>query len=538
MQREVFMSEMIIQSLPYLAPPLLGAMIGYVTNYIAIRMLFRPLRAWRIFGLRVPLTPGIIPSRRQELAQRIGDMVGSHLVTAEEVAGALQKPGFQGELRQAVAGKLGALLDRDLGPLAELVPDKFKERFRELTQTLRWKALRALFEYLESQPFRVRLETWLQEKEEDLLAKEPAHMLGALQRAALERHLRRKAAGWLQSEKVARQAGQLVDEQLQKLLESDRPLREFVPRELLEGARQWIEEELPALVERLLTLLQDTEVRQRIAERASEALAEFTASLGMMGGLVSAFLTPDKIARYLPGLLDRAAQEIECCLAEEQNRRRVVEVVRERLELLLEKSPATLLAGMSCGRIARLRRFVRARVVVALRSDTAGKAVETLVDRLLDPLRQRPLGQLLADMLPPGGLPVARRALHERLLHGLCSPAARQAVDRELANLVETLVFQRPLGRLSARMSSEVRLELEDGLTAQLGEMLCREVPPLVDSLNVRHMVEDKINSLDILAVEGLLLGIMQEQFKYINLFGALLGGIIGAMNLLFISAF
>jgi uncharacterized membrane protein YheB (UPF0754 family) len=51
-------------------------------------------------------------------------------------------------------------------------------------------------------------------------------------------------------------------------------------------------------------------------------------------------------------------------------------------------------------------------------------------------------------------------------------------------------------------------------------------------------MVEDKINSLDILAVEGLLLGIMQEQFKYINLFGALLGGIIGAMNLLFISAF
>jgi uncharacterized membrane protein YheB (UPF0754 family) len=63
-------------------------------------------------------------------------------------------------------------------------------------------------------------------------------------------------------------------------------------------------------------------------------------------------------------------------------------------------------------------------------------------------------------------------------------------------------------------------------------------VPPLVDSLNVRRMVEDKINSLDILAVEGLLLGIMQEQFKYINLFGALLGGIIGAMNLLFISAF
>jgi uncharacterized membrane protein YheB (UPF0754 family) len=532
------MSEMIVKSLPYLAPPLLGAMIGYVTNYIAIRMLFRPLKAWRIFGLRVPLTPGIIPSKRDELARRIGDMVGSHLVTAEEVAGALQKESFQAELHQAVAGKLGGLIDRELGPLADLVPEKFKNRFRELTETLRWKAVKALFEYLESPAFKTRLTGWLQEKEEALLAKEPANMLGAMQRAALERHLRRKAVGWLQSDKVGRQAGLLVDEQLQKLLESDRPLREFVPRDLLESVQQWIEGELPPLLERLLTLLQDPEVRQRIAERAGEALGEFTESLGMMGGLVSAFLTPEKIAKYLPGLLDRAGEEIGRCLAEEQNRKRVAEVVRERFDLLLDKSPAALLSGMSYGRIARLRRFVRARVVVALRAPAAGKAMETLVDRMLDPLRQRTLGQLLTDMLPPGGMSMARRTLHDRLLKGLCSPAARAAVDRELANLVETLVFQRPLGRLSARMSSEVRLELEDGLTAQLSEMLCREVPPLVDTLNVRRMVEDKINSLDILAVEGLLLGIMQEQFKYINLFGALLGGIIGAVNLLLLAGF
>ena len=37
---------------PYLLPPALGAFIGYVTNYIAIRMLFRPLRPWRVPSLR------------------------------------------------------------------------------------------------------------------------------------------------------------------------------------------------------------------------------------------------------------------------------------------------------------------------------------------------------------------------------------------------------------------------------------------------------------------------------------------------------
>ena len=76
----------------HLVPPLLGALIGYVTNYIAIRMLFRPLRPWRLLGMRLPLTPGIIPAKRGELAQRMGEMVGSHLLTADDVRRALEKP--------------------------------------------------------------------------------------------------------------------------------------------------------------------------------------------------------------------------------------------------------------------------------------------------------------------------------------------------------------------------------------------------------------------------------------------------------------
>ncbi len=38
--------------------PLVGAFIGYATNHVAIRMLFRPLKPCRLFGLRLPLTRG------------------------------------------------------------------------------------------------------------------------------------------------------------------------------------------------------------------------------------------------------------------------------------------------------------------------------------------------------------------------------------------------------------------------------------------------------------------------------------------------
>ena len=54
----------------------------------------------------------------------------------------------------------------------------------------------------------------------------------------------------------------------------------------------------------------------------------------------------------------------------------------------------------------------------------------------------------------------------------------------------------------------------------------------MVESLNIQRMVTDKVNGLDLLQLERLLLSIMEEQFKYINLFGALLGFLIGLGNL------
>jgi uncharacterized membrane protein YheB (UPF0754 family) len=62
---------------------------------------------------------------------------------------------------------------------------------------------------------------------------------------------------------------------------------------------------------------------------------------------------------------------------------------------------------------------------------------------------------------------------------------------------------------------------------------MIREVPSLVDSLEIRQMVTVKVDSLDLLRLERLLLSIMEEQFKYINLFGALLGFFIGLANVL-----
>lgn len=67
----------------YIIAPLLGGVIGYITNDIAIRMLFRPHKAKYIMGVHVPFTPGIIPKEKGRIAYAIGGVISENLMNKD-----------------------------------------------------------------------------------------------------------------------------------------------------------------------------------------------------------------------------------------------------------------------------------------------------------------------------------------------------------------------------------------------------------------------------------------------------------------------
>ena len=71
----------------YLSGPIIGAIIGYCTNYVAVKMLFYPRKEIRICGHRLPFTPGAIPKGKPRLAKAVGNIVGKNLFTKEDIKG-------------------------------------------------------------------------------------------------------------------------------------------------------------------------------------------------------------------------------------------------------------------------------------------------------------------------------------------------------------------------------------------------------------------------------------------------------------------
>jgi uncharacterized membrane protein YheB (UPF0754 family) len=518
--------------LPYLLPPLLGALIGYVTNYIAIRMLFRPLRPWRMFGVRLPLTPGIIPAKRGELAQRMGEMVGSHLLTADDVRKTLEKQGFRRELKGAVNVKLGAFLDRQLGPLDTLVPDSYHRRFRDLVATVRTKIVRTVTDYLAGTEFESQLRKFISEKSDILLTRDLESFLTPARYQGLKDHLDNRVTTIMQAPQTAAAVERFVDDRLERLLQSGRPIRELIPGDLVEVFLQHLEKEVPPLLERFGGLLYDPEFRQRLVERSRQGIDGFLDSLGGLAGLLSGFINLDKVYSRIPEFLDKAGEEISRWLREEQTQQQVASLLRERLEGLLDKPLNRFLEKAPYDKVAGARRYLGERAVAVVQSRRTTEMVLVFADKGLQRIKDRSFRSLLDENLPAKSVVRLQQELGDRLLSLARSAEAVAAIDAVIKEKLEHWVFHQPLGRLAERLPADVLEELEESLYRQVGEVLQKEVPQLIETLNIARMVEEKVNQLDILQVEGLLMGVMQEQFKYINLFGAILGFLIGLINL------
>mgnify|MGYP003335489021 FL=1 len=85
--------------LPWIIFPLVGALIGYATNWLAVKMLFRPRKPTGIGPFQFQ---GVVPRRQEALADSIAETVQDELISAKDVAALVQKIATSEDVRQKI----------------------------------------------------------------------------------------------------------------------------------------------------------------------------------------------------------------------------------------------------------------------------------------------------------------------------------------------------------------------------------------------------------------------------------------------------
>ena len=529
--------------LNWVLPLVWGGTIGYLTNALAIRMLFRPLSRKYLFGIPVPLTPGIIPRRRAELARSIGRMVSRELLSAETLRERLESEAFGRTLEVQFRIVREAIARKPLADLAAAVgggrgggetaagqsgaPIDWPHLVRRILEQM----LRRL---VGSRAFIYGVRSLVERLVDDLGARRLRDLVTA------DQFTRLVAGGVLPAltgTAVRAQVAAAVRRWLRRRREQNTPLNRFLTPDTVDLLAELLQRNLPALLEALFTWLRGAEMRRQLEVRGRALLRDILDKLNVMQRMfVTVGQYDESLRERMPEIVTDVIAQAEAASGTPAVQEQIVAAARSALNRWGERGVGELTGDTAEQLDALVDHLVR-RVFDALAGDgpsSGGSPVVRAVEGWYREQEDASVAELAARHLGVQPAAVAD-ALSNLLLAALARPETAGRLAEQIPGMVSGALGD-AAGAGSATVQDVVSVapdtaqELDRFLARRSIAFLSDRLPSLLATVDVEAMVVARIDSLDARAVEQLLLTVMERHLKWVKLFGAVIGAAIGVL--------
>jgi uncharacterized membrane protein YheB (UPF0754 family) len=447
-------------------PPVMGAIIGYVTNAIAIKMLFRPLKEVRVWGIRLPFTPGILPRERHKLALNIGSMVERELFTPEILRKRLQSEDVSRTLQSSIASYTEKMLNT---PASVLLPPESSSE--TISHTARFITF-----VLKSLMYSPSLETIMEKVSDGLID-------------ALDHKSLREILGVETAEKL------------------ELTLSQFIKESIAHSGHKIAEHVMPAadkafasITNSLVEFLMKDEIHQELEIHGRIFLTNAVLKLNVVQRFFISAGQYDKTLREkMPEIIDDLIKQLDALMKDEQTKKRLV--------VFSQKSINKLFASEK--NINQVSSFL-----MGLLSSYIDEPLEDII-KGLNKKDLREAGKKLIEFIRGKSGENFEQRLGQRIDRFI-----EQHKDSTLQNLVS--------------LNTEQKEKIDRFISDKILGITIEKVESLLASIDVKKMVTERIDALDMVRVERIVLDVMDNQLKWINVFGAILGGFIGVFQSVF----
>jgi uncharacterized membrane protein YheB (UPF0754 family) len=439
-------------------PPLMGAIIGYVTNAIAIKMLFRPLKEVRVWGIRLPFTPGILPKERHKLADNIGSMVERELFTPEILRNRLKSEDVARTLQNSVADYTQKILDTPAGELRSPNTARF------LTFVLK--------SIIDSPSL------------EMLMEKISDGIIDALDRKSL-----REILGNEMTENLEKTLAQIIEESITR----SRP-------KIAEHITPVADKTFSSLSNSLIDFLMKDEIHGELEVHGRIFLTNAVYKLNVVQRFFISAGQYDKTLREkMPEIIDDLINQIDALLKDDNTKKRLMIFFQKSINKMFDSEK------------------------------NINQAADFLMG-LLSSYIDEPLADIIKEL--------NKKNLHEagkKLIEFIRSKKSEN-LERIFGKKIDRFIEQQKDVTLSSliHLSIEQKEKIDSFISDKILSIADEKIESLLTSIDVKKMVSERIDSLDMVRVERIVLDVMDNQLKWINVFGAILGGFIGVFQSVF----
>lgn len=488
-----------------IATPFVTGFVGYFTNYLAIKMLFRPhSKKIYTFGWQ-----GVIPKNRKRLASEVSKLVGENLLSEKDFVAALNKEDFQIYLRTSVQRELKDFLSKDFGTVNEILA-KIGIDTKDIVNFFYDKII--VNEKLQESILSILIKKIQQTRIFDYINIEKS--VDSLLKNIL------KEGKW--QEKLIKE----ISAYLNNLILSGVALEDILPENLYNSIVEKSENITVSLLRYIKKISEDKEVKEKIVQKLIE-LKNSSFNSGFFDklklGVLNLFLNEEVIRDIVNSKFPEIMENI---VESEEIRGKITKTIKEKVENILSTPIYKYIEKFNIEDFYALKTSFELKILNFLKSDFLFKKLKYLIVSNKDYLKSLTTGELLNFM----GVDLSEKIDVKILQNSLKDPEVKKAAVDKISSVVKDIKVE----NIYEKISQKVFRGIVDFTTIEINALVQRNAKPVLRTIDIKSIVENKINSLNLYEVEDMLFSFMSEQFKWINILGFILGFIFGSIQVLF----
>ncbi len=503
---------------------ILATVQGYGGAWLAVRMLFRPRRPIKIFGLTI-FPQGMIPRHRDKLATAIGKAVGDELVSQETIIDELfGKEFLQKKIQKVVDSYTEELLSQNHPSLIEALPANIRETVLDAISTLQVKVANHIENVLANEETFETISKFVNHRVDEVLSQRVSETVDDENFIKIIGFLEQRIYAVLKQPAFEKKINDFISRRVDDLSNTDTPLSDLFTGEAIGLIKEKAEEQIEPIVHQLAELATAERTRNQISALIKHEVHDYYEQLPFFKKF---FVSRETLLKDVDDLVnDSLPKRVEETLRGDFFAQEAKGFLNATIDTALARPLPELAGKIAPEQLERLKDQLTRSILSVLQGEQMMKSISAYLTDSLEKLRPHSLGAILQTAHPE-----AEEKLKTMLSRGLLTVLNREEtsniINAVLAKQIEGLLAA-PIGKLSDHISEEKVRQAGKSLTETIISAAKEKLPEAIKEFDIGSVVREKINTYPAEKLEALVMSVAKEHLRTIELFGAGFGLALG----------
>ncbi len=500
---------------------------GYAGAWLAVRMLFRPRRPFKLLGITL-FPQGMIPRHRERLANAIGKAVGEELVSQETIMEELLGKEF---LRHKIRGVVDSYTEQFLSQaypsLIDALPGKLRGPVLEAIASIQLKIAEHIENVLKSEESLDTIRGFVERRVDEVLSQRVQSVINDATFANIVSFLEERLRDAVNSPVLEEKIRDFVGRRLDDLTTAETAFGEMFTPDAIALLKEKASEQIAPMAHHLTEIAAAERTRNQIGSLIKRELHDYYEGLPFFKKI---FVSRDNLLKEVDDLVnENLPKRIEETLKGDFFAGEARSFIDSSIEGALARPLADIIGRINPEQLDRLKAQIVKAILNILRGDEMQRSLSAYVRDSLAQFRPHSIDSIMRTLHPE-----SEQKLKNMLTNGLLAIVSRddtsKIINDMLSRQIENLLAA-PIGKLSDNISEEKLRSAGDSFADTIIAAIREKLPDAIREFNIGAVVREKIMTYPEEKLEALVMSVAKEHLRTIELFGALFGFIIGVLQ-------